>query len=79
MTVGYKAAGNDMIAYHAWQQTSDNDWSQIMNSATSEQLRCLGIPEPGHPYWTARTLKLTRARWPGMEMAPYFAAAGVAI
>jgi hypothetical protein len=78
MTVGYKAAGNDMIAYHAWQQTSDNDWSQIMNSATPEQLCCLGIPEPGHPYWTARTLKLTRARWPGMGMAPYFAAAGVA-
>jgi ectoine hydroxylase-related dioxygenase (phytanoyl-CoA dioxygenase family) len=79
MTVGYKAAGNDMIAYHAWQQTGNNDWSQIMSGASPEQLRCLGIPEPGHPFWTTRTLKLTRARWPEMNMAPYFAAAGVAI
>jgi ectoine hydroxylase-related dioxygenase (phytanoyl-CoA dioxygenase family) len=79
MTVGYKAAGNDMIAYHVWQQTGNNDWSQIMSGASPEQLRCLGIPEPGHPFWTTRTLKLTRARWPEMNMAPYFAAAGVAI
>ncbi len=77
MTAGYKAVGNDMVAYHAWQQTGSNDWSQIMNNATPEQLSCLGIPEPGHRYWTARTLKLTRARWPGMDLAPYFSAAGV--
>ena len=77
MTVGYKAAGNDMIAYHAWQQAGNNDWSRIMNSASPEQLCCLGIPEPGHAYWTPRTLKLTRARWPEMDMLPYFAAAGV--
>lgn len=75
MTVGYKAAGNDMIGYHVWQQTGERDWTQILAHASPEQLACLGIPEPGHPYWTTRTLKLTQARWPDWNMTAYFNAA----
>jgi hypothetical protein len=74
MTVGYKAAGNDMVAYHAWQQTGENDWESILVNATPQQLECLGIPLPGDAYWTTRTLKLTQARWPDWDMTSYFAA-----
>ncbi len=74
MTVGYKAAGNDMIGFHVWQQAADRDWSLVLRHATPAQLKCLGIPEPGHDYWTPRTLSLTRARWPQWDMAPYFEA-----
>ena len=74
MTIGYKAAGNDMIGYHTWQQTADRDWSLILNHATSEQLAALGIPRPGSVYWTQRTLKLTQARWPDWDMQEYFEA-----
>lgn len=74
MTVGYKAAGNDMIGYNVWQQSSERDWRRVLNHATPEQLECLGIPMPGHPYWTLRTLKLTQARWPDWDMAVYFSA-----
>jgi hypothetical protein len=72
MTIGYKAAGNDMIGYHAWQQTGDNDWSPVLNHGSPAQLACLGIPMPGDAYWTERTLKLTNARWPDWDMAEYF-------
>ena len=76
VTIGYKAAGNDMIGFHVWQQAEDRDWSVVLNHASPEQLSCLGIPEPGDKYWTMRTLKLTQARWPEWDMSAYFAAAG---
>ena len=76
MTVGYKAAGNDNIQHHVWQTGADRPWENVLNHASPEQLSMLGIPAPGDPYWSLRTLKLTQARWPGWDMSPYFRAAG---
>ena len=75
MTVGYKAAGNDMISFHIWQQAAGRNWEAIFRHASPEQLRVIGIPLPGDSFWTERTLKLTRARWPEWDMTPYFEAA----
>lgn len=72
MTAGYKAAGNELIGYHVWQTAQDRDWTAILSHATPAQLECLGIPLPGDPYWTQRTLKLTQARWPDWDMRAYF-------
>jgi hypothetical protein len=77
MTVGFKAAGNDAIGFHVWQQAAGRPWEMVINHATPDQLACLGIPRPGDPFWSARTLKLTQARWPEWDMSAYFAAAGV--
>ncbi len=78
MTVGFKAAGNDAIGFHVWQQAPNRPWAQVINHATPDQLACLGIPRPGDPFWSTRTLKLTQARWPEWDMSDYFSAAGVA-
>lgn len=75
MTVGYKAAGNDMIGYQVWQHNAERPWSVIFNNASPTQLACFGIPLPGNPYWTERTLKLSQARWPDWDMSEYFSAA----
>jgi len=75
MTVGYKAAGNDMIGYQVWQHRADRPWSIIFANASPTQLACFGIPLPGNPYWTERTLKLSQARWPDWDMSEYFSAA----
>jgi hypothetical protein len=77
MTVGYKAAGNDMISFHVWQSAANRPWQQVIDHATPEQLFCQGIPKPGNPFWTRRTLKISQARWPGWDMTEYFAAAGI--
>jgi ectoine hydroxylase-related dioxygenase (phytanoyl-CoA dioxygenase family) len=72
MTVGYKAAGNDQVAFHAWQDRGNRHlWAQVFSRATPEQLACLGIPRPGDPFWTTRTLELTQARWPEWDMREY--------
>lgn len=78
MTVGYKASGNEKIAYHVWQQHHGRDFGDILAHASPEQLACLGIPLPGDDYWTERTLKLTNSRWPEWDMSPYFEAKGFA-
>lgn len=74
MTVGYKAAGSEHIGFHVWQAARERPWQRVFNHATPEQLECLGIPRPGHPYWTRRTLELTQSRWPEWNMAAYFEA-----
>ena len=74
MTAGYKAAGNDMVSYHVWQQAANRPWDQIMNHASPVQLASLGIPLPGDRFWTDRTLKLTQRRWPNWDMREYFSA-----
>lgn len=74
MTVGYKAAGNDMIGFHTWQAAADRPWQLVFNHATPEQLACLGVPLPGDPFWSPRTLSLTQARWPDWDMQAYTAA-----
>jgi ectoine hydroxylase-related dioxygenase (phytanoyl-CoA dioxygenase family) len=74
MTVGYKAAGNEQIAFHVWQATRGRSWHPVLDHASPEQLECLGIPKPGDAFWTPRTLALTQSRWPGWDMREYFAA-----
>jgi hypothetical protein len=73
MTCGYKAAGNDMIGFHVWQYAPNRPWHNVLNHATPVQLECLGIPPPGNPFWTTRTLRLTQQRWPDWDMRAYFA------
>ena len=75
MTVGYKAAGNDMIGFHVWQAGALKPWPLVLNNAKPEQLACLGIPLPGSSYWTPRTLALTQSRWPEWDLTPWRIAA----
>tara|TARA_B110000008_G_scaffold155020_1_gene155942 strand:+ start:876 stop:1808 length:933 start_codon:yes stop_codon:yes gene_type:complete len=72
MTIGYKATGNHNVSYHVWQAATGRNWTPIFEMATPEQLECIGIPLPGDPYWTNRTLKLTQSRWPSWNMKQYF-------
>jgi ectoine hydroxylase-related dioxygenase (phytanoyl-CoA dioxygenase family) len=74
MTIGYKAAGSDHVGFHVWQDKRQPQWQLVFEHASPEQLACLGIPRPGHAYWTPRTLELTQKRWPSWNMREYFAA-----
>lgn len=74
LTASYKAAGNDMIGWSAWPHSFLKPWHLLINHATPEQLACLGIPRPGDPFWTARTLARAQMRWPDWNMTDYYAA-----
>jgi hypothetical protein len=46
-------------------------------AANVEQLAALGIPRPGHPYWTQRTIRRVQLRYPGWNLDPWRAALAV--
>lgn len=71
LTASFKRAGNDMIGWSAWPFHFMKPWDIIFGHASPEQLACLGIPRPGDPYWTPRTLARMAERWPGWDPAPY--------
>jgi len=74
LTASYHAAGNDMIGWSAWPYWFRKPWHHIIDNASPDQLACLGIPLPGHRFWTPRTIDRTRERWPGWNHLPYEAA-----
>lgn len=74
LTASYKAAGNDQIGWSAWPHSFFKPWHLIIEHATPEQLACLGIPAPGDPFWTQRTLRRAQERWPNWDLGPYAAA-----
>ena len=71
LTASYKAKGNDMIGWSAWPWSFMKPWHLIMDNASPEQLACLGIPRPGDPFWTERTLERVKLRWPDMNLSAY--------
>jgi hypothetical protein len=71
MTVCFKDARNNSIAFHAWQRHNGQPWRHIINNATPEQLACFGVQRPGDPYWTPTTLARAQARWPRWDLTPY--------
>jgi hypothetical protein len=47
----------------------------MLERAAPRQRALFGVPLPEHPYWTEETIAGMAARYPGMDMTPYLAAA----
>ncbi|MEO1100636.1 MAG: phytanoyl-CoA dioxygenase family protein [Pseudomonadota bacterium] len=77
LTSSYKAAGNDMIGWSAWPYAFMKPWHLLFDNATPDQLACLGVPRPGDPFWTPRTIARSQERWPNWDMTAYKAAISV--
>lgn len=67
----FKRADDDSIGYTAWPYHHLLPWGQIFNHATPDQLACLGVKRPGHPFWTETTLAMAQVRYPGWDLTPY--------
>lgn len=76
LTASYKAAGNDMIGWSAWPVSFLKPWHIFFEHCTPQQLSCLGVPAPGHAFWTADTISRTQKRWPMWQAQPYLEALG---
>ncbi len=71
VTACFKRAGDEAIGFTAWPVSLTKPWGRIFEHATPDQLACLGVPRPGHPFWTATTIARNQARHPGWDAAPY--------
>ena len=72
MHLGFRPAGLSWGQRVAWApQSYTREWVRFVNRATPAQLQALGVPPPGHPYWTAETLAGTALRYPGLDLTPW--------
>ncbi|MGA8113969.1 MAG: phytanoyl-CoA dioxygenase family protein [Actinocatenispora sp.] len=72
MQLGFRPAGLQWGQRTAWAAKSfDRDWVEFVGRATPDQLRALGFPPPGHPYWTPETLAGMALRYPTLDLSPW--------
>jgi len=67
----FRAADDNSIGFHAWPFHFGQPWHRIFDSATPEQLGCLGVQLPGHPFWTETTIARAQTRYPNWDLTPY--------
>ena len=68
----FRAAGNEWMSRYSWAIRAHSDeWYAFVERASVSQLRAVGFPPPGHPYWTDETLAGTALRYPGLDLSPW--------
>ncbi|HEY0518869.1 MAG TPA: phytanoyl-CoA dioxygenase family protein, partial [Ilumatobacteraceae bacterium] len=72
----YKAADNGWTNKHAFGDHGNQpEMIEFVTNVDPATRTLLEIPAPGHPYWTEQTISDMAIRYPGIDMAPYRAAA----
>jgi hypothetical protein len=72
MLVDFQERGWAFTGKMAWPDRAPRKgWVESMEKMNVRERDLFGFPAPGHPYWTAQTLRDTGLRYPGMDMAPY--------
>lgn len=73
--LSYKQAGHDWIGYTNAQPASNLDrFVRFAEGCTPRQLALFGVPEPGHPFWTADGLAEMAVRYPNLDLRPWLEA-----
>ncbi len=77
LTSSFYAAECTFMGGLRWFATSlDKNWPLLLENATVDQLATLGVPRPGHPYWTTQTLINLQARYPSWDLSEWGDVAG---
>jgi hypothetical protein len=72
LNISYKLAGHDWIGFESVQPgVNSASFRQLVAGCTPRQLAVLGVPEPGHPFWTPAMLDAMAARYPDLDLAPW--------
>lgn len=70
--LSFKHAGHDWIGYENVQPSSTvGRFVRFVEGCTPRQLALLGVPRPGHPYWTAAQLDAMAVRYPRLDLGPW--------
>ena len=75
MHASYRLADAEWGQYQAWAfHGFSPDWHNFVQASGPRELALLGVPKPGHPYWTEESITRVNARYPGLDMTPWRAA-----
>lgn len=72
LVVAYKPAGSDWIGFDAHPPLVNSpDLVAFVEASTPEELALLGIPRPGHRFWTPATVEAMAEIYPGLDLEPW--------
>jgi ectoine hydroxylase-related dioxygenase (phytanoyl-CoA dioxygenase family) len=70
--LNYRRAGCEWMSFTAFGTSFESEAAaRLMVRLSPEQRSILGVPLPGHPYWTTQTIAGVRERYRGIDMTPY--------
>jgi hypothetical protein len=73
--VSYKPVNTDWLGSQAWPGAAEGmAWHRFMQETNVRQLSMLGFPKPGHPYWNQETFAGVAARYPFLDLSPWYEA-----
>ena len=69
----YAARGNPWMGKTSWPSFANRPaFTTLMVNATPRERDLFGFPPAGHEYWNEQTVTDVAARWPGIDLAPYY-------
>lgn len=72
LALGFKAAGQDWVGYHAPQpDATEPEWIHFVEGSTPEELALFGFPPPGHSVWHIDMFDELRELYPGLDVEPW--------
>ncbi len=73
--IAFKPAGTDWIGFDAHPPLVNSpDFRRFAEACTPDELALFGVPRPGHPFWTDRTVTQMGDIYPDLDLAPWRAA-----
>lgn len=72
LVVGFRPAAAEWFSYDAFGRLGNNRvFGEFVRGKSPDELSLFGIPQPGHPYWTAATVDAMAQKYPGLDMTPW--------
>ena len=72
--LNFRRSEAEWVGRRGWgNHANHDDWVTFVEGLAPGQLSVFGFPPPGHPYWTEETLAGVQARYPRLDMSPWFA------
>ena len=73
--IAFKPAGTDWIGFDAHPPLVNSpDFRRFAEACTPDELALFGVPRPGHPFWTDRTVTQMGDIYPDLDLEPWRAA-----
>jgi hypothetical protein len=77
MNMAFKVAGTDWIGLQSFNRIAMSpSWKQFVAGSTPEELVLFGFPPPGHEAYDADVLEGMAARYPGLNLDPWWSKLG---
>jgi hypothetical protein len=77
LNISYRLAGHDWIGFESHMpRVTTPGFVEFAERCSPRQLAALGVPAPGHAYWTTEMLAEMHRSYPALDLTPWYEALG---